>query len=87
MTELILVIPIEPPSGNHYKTYRQVCGHVSWYLLEALRAYQALDAQRMTCEECEDCLERSPETCGYCCPFALRARDLMNAALARVDRS
>ncbi len=39
MNELTLVIPIEPPSGNHYKTYRQVCGHVSWYLTKEAMAW------------------------------------------------
>lgn len=51
-------------------------------MLEALKAYEALDAQRSTCEECEHRLEYAPESCGNCCPFAMRARDLMRAAIA-----
>lgn len=52
-------------------------------LYEALEAYEALDNQRMTCEECEDRLERAPEACEYCFPFADDARLKMRAALAK----
>lgn len=34
MTELSLTIPIEPPSGNHYKAYRVIGKHASWYLTQ-----------------------------------------------------
>lgn len=32
MNELKLTIPLEPPSGNHYKTIRVIGNHASWYL-------------------------------------------------------
>jgi hypothetical protein len=52
-------------------------------LLEALKAYQALDTQRMNCEDCEDCLEQAPEACGKCFPFADDARLKMRAAISK----
>jgi hypothetical protein len=54
-------------------------------LLGVLKAYQALDDQRMACKECEDCLERAPEACPYCFPFADDARLRMRAAIARME--
>lgn len=41
MTELALTIPIEPPSGNHYKSYRVIGNFVSWYLTKDAKAWHA----------------------------------------------
>lgn len=45
MNELTLVIPLEPPSGNHYKTFRVVSGpggaYVSWYLTAAAKMWNS----------------------------------------------
>lgn len=47
MSELRLVIPMLPPSGNHYKTYRVVVPKhggkpfVQWYLTEEAEAWMA----------------------------------------------
>jgi hypothetical protein len=54
-------------------------------LLAALKAYESLDAQRDACEDCAECLERAPEACGNCCPFAMLARDLRHAAIAKAE--
>ena len=34
-----ITIPMEPPSGNHYKTYRVIGRHVSWYLTKEAKAW------------------------------------------------
>lgn len=39
MNELILTIPIEPPSGNHYKSFRVIGKHASWYLTKQAKAW------------------------------------------------
>lgn len=39
MTELTLTIPIEPPSGNHYKSFRVIGKHASWYLTKEAKAW------------------------------------------------
>lgn len=39
MTELSLTIPLEPPSGNHYKSFRVIGKHASWYLTKAAKAW------------------------------------------------
>ena len=54
-------------------------------MYEALKAYEALEDQRMHCEECEDQLERAPETCGECFPFADDARCKIRAVIAKVE--
>jgi len=41
MTELTLTIPIEPPSGNHYKSFRVIGKHASWYLTKEAKAWHA----------------------------------------------
>lgn len=46
MNELSLTIPLEPPSGNHYKSYRVIPGKkgafVSWYLTTKAKEWNAL---------------------------------------------
>jgi len=32
MKEIKFTIPLEPPSGNHYKSFRVIGKHASWYL-------------------------------------------------------
>jgi Holliday junction resolvase RusA-like endonuclease len=32
VSEVVLTIPMEPPSSNHYKRYRVIGKHASWYL-------------------------------------------------------
>jgi len=39
MNELVLTIPIEPPSGNHYKSFRVIGKHASWYLTAKAKAW------------------------------------------------
>ncbi len=39
MSKLTLTIPMEPPSGNHYKSYRVIGKHVSWYLTPLAKAW------------------------------------------------
>lgn len=51
---------------------------------DAVLAYDALERQRDQCENCADCLERAPEACGECFPFADDLRIKMRAALAKV---
>ena len=34
-----LIIPMEPPSGNHYKSFRVIGKHASWYLTPAAKAW------------------------------------------------
>ena len=34
-----LTIPMEPPSGNHYKSFRVIGKHASWYLTPAAKAW------------------------------------------------
>jgi Holliday junction resolvase RusA-like endonuclease len=45
MNELNLTIPLEPPSGNHYKTFRVVSGpkgaFVSWYLTSKAKMWNS----------------------------------------------
>ena len=41
MTELSLTIPFEPPSGNHYKSFRVIGKHASWYLTKEAKAWHA----------------------------------------------
>jgi len=41
MTELSLTIPMEPPSGNHYKSFRVIGKHARWYLTKAAKAWHA----------------------------------------------
>ena len=54
-------------------------------MYEALKAYEALDSQRMNCEECDEQLERAPEVCGECFPFADDARCKMRVVIAKVE--
>ena len=45
MTELSLTIQMEPPSGNHYKSFRVIGKHASWYLTKEAKAWhEAVDA-------------------------------------------
>ena len=39
MTELSLTIPMEPPSGNHYKSFRVIGKHASWYLTKEAKSW------------------------------------------------
>jgi Holliday junction resolvase RusA-like endonuclease len=39
MRELRLVIPMEPPSGNHYKNFRVIGKHASWYLTPLAKSW------------------------------------------------
>lgn len=39
MKELTLTVPIEPPSGNHYKSFRVIGRHASWYLTKEAKAW------------------------------------------------
>jgi Holliday junction resolvase RusA-like endonuclease len=41
VNELTLVIPIEPPSGNHYKSFRVIGKHACWYLTKEAKAWHA----------------------------------------------
>lgn len=41
MTELSLAIPMEPPSGNHYKSFRIIGKHATWYLTKEAKAWHA----------------------------------------------
>jgi hypothetical protein len=54
-------------------------------MYEALKAYEALENQRMNCDECGDQLERSPEACGECFPFADDARCKIRAVIAKIE--
>ncbi len=39
MTELSLTVQMEPPSGNHYKSFRVTGKHASWYLTREAKAW------------------------------------------------
>lgn len=39
MNELRLTIQMEPPSGNHYKSFRVIGKHASWYLTKAAKVW------------------------------------------------
>lgn len=41
MIELSLTIPLEPPSGNHYKSYRVIGKFVSWYLTKEAKGWHS----------------------------------------------
>lgn len=41
MSEIWLNVPMEPPSGNHYKKPRVVAGRLSWYLTAETKAWYA----------------------------------------------
>lgn len=39
MNEISLTIQMEPPSGNHYKSFRVIGKHASWYLTKEAKAW------------------------------------------------
>jgi Holliday junction resolvase RusA-like endonuclease len=41
VNELTLVIQIEPPSANHYKKFRVIGKHASWYLTKEAKEWHA----------------------------------------------
>lgn len=63
MNELSLSIPLEPPSGNHYKSFRVIGKHVSWYLTKEAKAWH--DAVILEVRDAGYCLlGTSPEVRG-----------------------
>ena len=48
MTELSLTIQMEPPSGNHYKSFRVIGKHASWYLTKEAKAWHAAVKKELT---------------------------------------
>ena len=72
-------------SASNSECDQSVLSAAAPQMYEALKAYEALEDQRMYCEECEDQLERAPETCGECFPFAYDARCKIRAVIAKVE--